>query len=124
MRTPILCKQRGNAPPSRLLRPRVGVRAHTKKTGLVPGVFPSPNVRRAMSHGARKKQNARVTMQEESMIDASAAAAYENRLVPAFNTALAQEIVKDADWQVGDRVLDIACGTAIVVRLAAPIANL
>jgi ubiquinone/menaquinone biosynthesis C-methylase UbiE len=49
----------------------------------------------------------------------SQARAYEEYLVPAIFQPFAQALVGAANLQPGNRVLDIACGTGIVARLAA-----
>jgi len=43
---------------------------------------------------------------------------YERFFVPAIGKPLAEELVKQADLQAGESVLDVACGTGIVARLA------
>ncbi len=50
----------------------------------------------------------------------TAPAAYERYLVPAFRTT-SQELIALAALQRGERVLDVACGTGIVARLAAAV---
>jgi SAM-dependent methyltransferase len=49
----------------------------------------------------------------------SAAEAYERHLVPAIFAAWARDLVDRVEVKPGDRVLDVACGTGIVARLAA-----
>lgn len=44
---------------------------------------------------------------------------YERYFVPVIGGPLAKELVKIAAIQPGERVLDVACGTGIVARLAA-----
>ena len=44
---------------------------------------------------------------------------YERYFVPAIGGPLAQELVKAAKLRPGERVLDVACGTGVVARLAA-----
>ncbi len=44
---------------------------------------------------------------------------YEKFFVPAIGAPLATRLLRLADLQPGDRVLDVACGTGIVARLAA-----
>ena len=52
-------------------------------------------------------------------IAGNAAETYEHALVPAVFAPWAPLVVALADPQPGDRVLDIACGTGVVTRLAA-----
>lgn len=53
-------------------------------------------------------------------IDTAAAQAYEKYLVPTLNRPVAEKVVKLAEPQPGERVLDVACGTGIAVRIVAP----
>jgi ubiquinone/menaquinone biosynthesis C-methylase UbiE len=53
-------------------------------------------------------------------LDTTAAEAYEKFLVPTLNEAPAREAVEIAAPRPGEKVLDVACGTGIVARLAAP----
>lgn len=53
-------------------------------------------------------------------LDTTAAEAYEKFLVPTLIQTLAQEAIALAAPRPGEKVLDVACGTGIAVRLAAP----
>jgi len=58
-------------------------------------------------------------MAESSTTFARASAGYERVMVPAVFTAWAKDLVEKAALALGMRVLDVACGTGIVSRLAA-----
>lgn len=49
-----------------------------------------------------------------------AAGNYERDLVPALFEPFARDLVRRARLRPGERVLDLACGTGIVARIAAP----
>lgn len=51
------------------------------------------------------------------------ARAYDERLVPALFRPCAERLVEAAGVGPGARVLDVACGTGIVARIAAPLAG-
>jgi ubiquinone/menaquinone biosynthesis C-methylase UbiE len=51
-------------------------------------------------------------------LDGSAPELYERYLVPAITTKWADDLVSRAQPGAGERVLDLACGTGIVARLA------
>jgi ubiquinone/menaquinone biosynthesis C-methylase UbiE len=53
-------------------------------------------------------------------LDGHAPEAYERYLVPAFFARWAERLVDSASIQPGERILDVACGTGIVARTAAP----
>src|SRR5262249_41083176 len=55
----------------------------------------------------------------EYQIEGSAAELFERYLVPAITALWAADLVGRAAPQPGERVLDVACGTGVVARLAA-----
>lgn len=55
----------------------------------------------------------------DSQFARSAAESYEREFVPIIGRPAAESLLRAADLQSGERVLDIACGTGIVARLAA-----
>lgn len=57
---------------------------------------------------------------EQWQLERSSAEAYERYLVPLFFAPGAQYLIELVALQTGERVLDIACGTGIVARSAAP----
>ncbi len=59
-------------------------------------------------------------MESGRPIDTAAAEAYEKFLVPTMNQPLAEEAIRLAAPRPGEKVLDVACGTGIAVRLVAP----
>lgn len=52
-------------------------------------------------------------------VHGTAADAYEAYLVPSIFAPMSRRLVAAADVRPGDRVLDVACGTAVVARAAA-----
>ena len=57
--------------------------------------------------------------QGQWQVAGNAAETYQRALVPAVFAAWAPRVIALADLQPGERVLDIACGTGVVARLAA-----
>ncbi len=48
----------------------------------------------------------------------TAAENYQRDFVPAIATPVSREFLRAADLQPGERVLDVACGTGLISRLA------
>lgn len=56
---------------------------------------------------------------EQWQLERASAEAYERYAVPSWSGPLAEQLVAQARPRDGERVLDVACGTGIVARLAA-----
>jgi SAM-dependent methyltransferase len=60
-----------------------------------------------------------MSQQGQWQVAGSAPEVYERELVPAVFGPWAPILIELADLKPGDRVIDIACGTGIVARIAA-----
>ena len=61
-----------------------------------------------------------MSQQGQWQVAGSAPEVYERELVPAVFGPWAPILIELADLKQGDRVIDIACGTGMVARIAVP----
>lgn len=54
-----------------------------------------------------------------SSFSGTAAENYQRYFVPTIATAVSAELLRTADLKAGERVVDVACGTGLIARLAA-----
>lgn len=72
-----------------------------------------------MSTAATRRTPRQEGGREGWQLAGSSAEAYERHSVPSWSRALAEDLVELAEPRPNERVLDVACGTGIVARLAA-----
>src|SRR4030095_9221631 len=72
------------------------------------------------NHPREKSGEAEMAQPERWQLSGQGPESYEQHLVPALFAAFAASLVTQATVQLGERLLDAACGTGIVARIAAP----
>lgn len=60
-----------------------------------------------------------MNQEQRWQLDGTAAELYQRYLVPAITAQWAADLIERAAPQTGERILDVACGTGVVARLAA-----
>ena len=71
------------------------------------------------THGGKPMSQAHQETTYESALAKQAAEHYQREFVPAIGRPVAERLIAAADPRPGERVLDVACGTGVVARLAA-----
>src|SRR4030095_9294287 len=72
------------------------------------------------NHPREKSGEAEMAQPERWELSGQGPESYEQHLVPALFAAFAASLVTQATVRLGERLLDAACGTGIVARIAAP----